>query len=141
MINEEINNNDFIMDKNKDTNKVGEIITEIGYTTSNNIAKAPPIVDIYDDKEPNGLNSECYAKKVITEGNEKFYVKGTRAGDLYNPFDSMESDRQKRVMGKIDNEGYTFVVITDVGFKNYLEFLRSNNSLYYSRASRELKQI
>jgi hypothetical protein len=132
-INNSVIDEQFIMDKNKEINSVGEIITEIGYTTSGNIAKAPPIVDVDDEK--------CYAKKVVTENHEKFYIKGTRSGDLFNPFDSMESDRQKRLMGKIGDGGYTFVSISDVGFRNYLEFLRSNNSLYYTRAVRELKQF
>lgn len=115
----------------------GDVISEIGYTISNNIAKAPPIVDADDPK--------CYAKTVITQRNnsqnEKFYVKGTKSGYLYNPFDSMESDRQKRLMGKIGNDGYHFVPITQTGFKNYMEFLRSNNSMYYKRAEWELKNV
>lgn len=112
----------------------GDIIHEIGYTTSDNIAKAPPIIDVDDDK--------CFAKVVITQRNdkqfEKYFVMGTKSGFLCNPFDFSEMNRQKRLMKTMGKNGYVFVPTTQVGFKNYLEFLRSNNSLYFSIAQREL---
>jgi hypothetical protein len=123
------------MNKELQLEEDGDITNEVGYTISNNIAKAPPIIDTEDEK--------CYAKIVITQckdiQKEKFYVKGTRSGFLLNPFDNSESDRQRRVFGKIGQDGYFFVPITQVGFKNYLEYLRSQNSMYYKRAEWELK--
>lgn len=115
----------------------GEIIQEIGYTISDNIAKAAPFIDIEDEK--------CYAKIVVTQrGNnqhEKYYVMGTKSGFLCNPFDFAEMNRQRRLDKTFGKNGYVFVPITNMGFKNYLEFLRSNNSRYFIVAQRELSNV
>lgn len=115
----------------------GEIVQEVGYTKSDNIARAAPIVDIDDDK--------CYAKLVITQRGknqyEKYYVLGTRSGYLCNPFDPSEMQRQQRLNKTLSKTGYQFVPTTQIGFKNYLEFLRSNNSLYFTIAQRELSNV
>lgn len=115
----------------------GDTIQEIGYTTSDNIARAAPIVDVENEK--------CYAKIVITQRNdkqyEKYYVMGTKSGFICNPFDFSETNRQKRLNKGIGRGGYQFVPITHLGFKNYLEFLRSNNSLYFTIAQRELSNV
>lgn len=117
--------------------KDGEIVQEVGYTTSNNIARAAPIID---------TNSEqCYAKLVVTQRgdiqHEKYYVMGTRSGYLCNPFDQSEMQRQRRLNKTLSKTGYQFVPTTQIGFKNYLEFLRSNNSLYFTVAQRELSNV
>lgn len=115
----------------------GDIIQEVGYTISNNIARAAPIIDVSSD--------ECYAKVVITQRNDKqhdkYYVMGTKAGYLCNPFDFAELQRQNRLMKMVGKGGYVWVPITQDGFKNYLEFLRSNNSLYFTTAQRELSNV
>jgi len=107
-------------------------VLEVGYTTSNNPMRSPPIVDIHDNA--------CYAKIVSTQSNNRLsiqrYVKATPSRNIIDPWNDTEISRAKRL--SMNNDPYVFKKINKKGFDLFMNYLKTRNGVYLRDAEKEL---
>ena len=107
-------------------------VLEVGYTTSNNPMRSPPIVDANDDT--------CYAKIVSTQSNNHLsiqrYVKATSSRAIIDPWNDSEIARTKRL--SMGNSPYSFKKINKKGFDLFMNYLKTHNNVYLRDAEKEL---
>jgi hypothetical protein len=117
---------------NEDYSLADDEVLEVGYTTSNNPMRSPPIVDANDDT--------CYAKIVSTQSNNHLsiqrYVKATSSRAIIDPWNDTEISRAKRL--SMNNDPYVFKKINKKGFDLFMNYLKTRNGVYLRDAEKEL---
>ena len=119
---------------NPGENRDGQITEDLGFAPSPDQVSDPPVI--------NTGNNLCCAKIVRTERldniHNKYYVKTTTGGELYDPWNDSDNNRTERISRGNGRSPYRFWEINKIGFDHYMEFLRNRKQQYYIHAKREL---
>lgn len=121
---------DFVSNEKNITN---DEVLEVGYTTSDNPMRSPPIIDVN--------NECCYAKIVSTTSNKHLsiqtFVKATQTRNIIDPWNKTETLRSNRLVP--GGNAYAFKKISKKGFDLYLLYLKTRNQVYLRDAEKELQ--
>lgn len=89
-----------------------------------------PRVDLENDK--------VYAKKVILDSNQKYYIKVGTYGKIYNPIGLFSEGTASKFLSKIGKKAWEFKEVNSKVFDMYVNFLRTKNIAWLNNAEREL---
>lgn len=89
-----------------------------------------PRVDLENDK--------VYAKKVILDSNQKYYIKVGTYGKIYNPIGLFSEGTANKFLSKIGKKAWEFKEVNSKVFDMYVNFLRTKNIAWLNNAEREL---
>ena len=78
----------------------------------------------------------AYAKRVMANDKQIYYIKQDRYGNLFNP-QGMYSERNQSQNTRF-SKTWDFRVVTAKAFDLYLKFLETKNEAWLSNAEREL---
>jgi hypothetical protein len=78
------------------------------------------------------------AKKVIIEGNTKYYIKVGTYGKIFNPIGLYSEGKENKFLSKIGRKEFDFKEVNPKIFDMYLSFLKTKNLAWLNNAEREL---
>jgi len=83
-------------------------------------------------------NDRVYAKKLIVNNNEKYYIKIGTYGKVYNPIGLFSEGTANKFLSKIGKRAWEFKEVNSKVFDMYINFLRTKNVAWLNNAEREL---
>lgn len=121
----------FIPNPNKDSanQKYLELFTLIGQHKFLDKDKNPRL-----DTE----NDKVYAKKIILDDTDKYYIKVGTYGKVYNPIGLFSEGTSNKFLSKIGKRAWEFKEVNSKVFDMYVNFLRTKNIAWLNNAEREL---
>lgn len=83
-------------------------------------------------------NNKAYAKKTISDNNEKYYIKIGTYGKIYNPIGLFSEGTSNKFISKIGKKAWEFKEVNSKVFDMYINFLRTKNIAWLNNAEREM---
>ncbi len=123
--------NIFIPNVNKQSSNIrqSELFTLIGQHNFLDADKNPRI---------NSENNKVYAKKVLLDNNQKYYIKVGTHGKIYNPIGLFSEGTANKFLSKIGKKAWEFKEVNSKVFDMYVNFLRTKNIAWLNNAEREM---
>lgn len=97
-----------------------------------------PVLDDLDEYGDCEYRNEGFAKKVIIdEGDPIYYIKVGDNGRFYNPFGLFDEGRHNKFRRNAGRYEFEYREVNIEAFQSYLNFLKTKNKAYLTRAERE----
>lgn len=95
-------------------------------------------IDDNDRPRVSDNESNSMAKSIIKNNKERFFIKTSNYGKLFNPLGMYSEGKQKKFLSKIGKSEFNFKEVNMKVFNMYINFLSSRNAAWLNNAQREL---
>jgi len=121
-------NNNIFVSNSSDLEEKEELFTLLGLGD-----ESQPSIKIKDPQSKN-----IFAKKIFRKnGSNKFLIKTSSNGKLYNPITIYGQEKENTFLDKICRSNTKFAEVNLKTFNLYLRFLESKNTAWLNNAERE----